>query len=681
MSLYSCSNPALRGLAQVENSPNLDHQTVQTGEPFVCDVAKSKSYNKSSLKVCEIPGVNPNDPKKEIYVLKLQGDSFQEIAHDQGYLLAEQIEDGSLQEALSNLEAATKSLSPTAKFVFEGLNKCIIKKIKKSVTNEFKEGIHGLYSGYEKYKNKEKQPLKFSVEQLEKANYIIELGNIAAGVLYEVKENKIKAAVKLFLQCGVVLTSSVFEELFSKIVDKGILKDKFACTGLVSPANRNVEGVGLIHARNLEQTSMINSWNKSPVVYIVNEGSKYKSYVAFGTAGLIFPGGISGFNEEGLSVSLHQMNTAEYVFSHDADSATIMPFLQQRILREAKNIDEAKAIIAKAKVYSSWTILVSDAKTNEVASFEIGAKKFAQARVWKDEPMGQSNHFIHNQMQKHHFHNRYSNYLETRGRLKYASDIFSKNENNINIDWTMIKLASHIDPYEDRHLIFGRSFARVSNIMSSIVAPSIKELWMTSGDRLPAIHGVYAGFRADFSALELTPIGTKYVISTEENLTGYYHYVEAYKEMQVSNYEKAYKHLKTISEKNPDPHVEYLKNRLLITLGNFVEADAGFSALKVSPQYQQLHPYTKGRIELYRSYAKLKSGLALDEQDKASLNNFKKVLIQLLDNKSPDAILYPMVDNYVHAKFDLKTKLKLVKGLLSGSKKLKIDKPDLSSVD
>lgn len=679
----SCSKSALRNPAANVINSDSEQQVVNNLGNFACNgFEDTKKFKDSELSRCEVPYTDPENLEnkvKNFYTLKLKGKSFPEITYAQGYLLAEQIEQGSLVEALNNLKGATASLSKPAQAAFEGMNRCILKNMKKSLTTEFNQGIEGLYAGYKKAFEDNKQTPKYTLDDLYKANYLIELGNIAGGIIYEAKKSKIKTGAKLIFKCGIYITSKVVDELFSHIVDKGILKDKFACTGAVSPNNFSKPGEGLIHARNLEQTSMINSWNNSPVIYIVDEGEKYNKYVAFGTAGLIFPGGISGFNDHGISVSLHQMNTAEYKFDHAEESAYLMPFLQQRILREARNIDDARKIIEKSKVFSSWSILISDANKNEVASFEIGAKKFVEARRYKDTPMGQSNHFVHPDMQKYHFHNRYSNYLETTGRLSYITEKLNTSKGKIDVNWMMKELASHIDPYEKRYLIFGRSIARTSNIMSSIVLPSKKEAWVTSGDMLPAIHGVYLGFKANFNDMTLTPIGMKQVQSMPERLESYIHYVNAYKIFQSSDYQATLEELNKVSQKVYDPHVEYLRGRLMISIGEYQKAFELFENLQNSEPL--FHPYTKGRILIYKNYAKMMTGKNIDGYDIHELKNFEKTLEILLAQQTPDKNLFPYFAKNTHGKFDLEVKLKITQNLIKGKKNFKVDSPDISSVD
>src|SRR3546814_68832 len=114
----------------------------------------------------------------------------------------------------------------------------------------------------------------------------------------------------------------------------------FACTGFAVPAGLGKDGRHL-HARNLDAD--LYNWNTAPVLSLLDETADHPGwhkYAAFGTAGLIYPGGISGLNDAGLAASLHQMSTTELESGFLTGTGDIAPFTQQRMLREAASIDE-----------------------------------------------------------------------------------------------------------------------------------------------------------------------------------------------------------------------------------------------------------------------------------------------------------------------------------------------------
>ena len=102
-------------------------------------------------------------------------------------------------------------------------------------------------------------------------------------------------------------------------------------------------------------------------------GSAHR-YVAFGTAGLIYPGGISGLNDAGIAVSLHQLSTIHYRTRFDAGEVDIAPFVQQRVLREAGSLEHAVEIVRSVQPFSAWVIFCSDAVAGRTQRIELTAR-------------------------------------------------------------------------------------------------------------------------------------------------------------------------------------------------------------------------------------------------------------------------------------------------------------------
>src|SRR3546814_13447754 len=109
----------------------------------------------------------------------------------------------------------------------------------------------------------------------------------------------------------------------------------FACTVFAVPPAL-ASGGRLLHARNRDAD--LYNWNKAPVLSLIDETADqpdWHKYAAFGTAGLIYPGGISGLNDAGLAASLHQMPTTELESGFLTGHGDIAPFTQPRMLRAA----------------------------------------------------------------------------------------------------------------------------------------------------------------------------------------------------------------------------------------------------------------------------------------------------------------------------------------------------------
>ncbi|MDA8791778.1 C45 family peptidase [Bacteriovoracaceae bacterium] len=454
---------------------------------------------------CEIKSLfKPGEWKKHTF-LTLDAEDIGDIQFAHGYLMAEQIADGSLIEALENIKASTASMKGIKKNVFKSIRKCIFRGLRKSVSARFNRAITGLSEGFQaRLENDPNLKVKFRTHrEFQEATLSIELGNVAYGLLHGMDEKWLKHFGKTLVGCGIPITKGLAKSLLHTIGTKGGLKEKFACSGVIS--NKNISKNGeFIHARNLEQTAMMRSWNKHPVTFLIKEKkiknkvayrdtTKPTGYVAYGTAGLVFPGGISGYNDQGITVSLHQLNARTYDRRTKKKKGDMLPMLQQEILAMAGSIDDAVQVAVRTKVFSSWIILIGDAKNNESATIEVSPKGVVVSQRSTEKSLGISNHFLSKSQDKHHFHSRYSNYMETQSRFYQINQFLKGAESTKNIDEkSLIQfLASHQDGYVNKEFIFGTSLGRTSNIFTSIAMPASEKSVLSLGDTSIANHGTY----------------------------------------------------------------------------------------------------------------------------------------------------------------------------------------------
>lgn len=466
---------------------------------FLFSVLIVPAFSIECQKVAEYKGgirfdcqIDNSENAKVFHVLKLKG-SFQNITKYQGYLMADETINGISEGVLNRINGGADSK------MLRALLKCYSSRVKKSVSKEFYQAVRNSYRGQREYYQTINKKMPISIDEVMTVGTSIELGNIFDGIFEKYEQNSKKTAFEIVKACGLKIAVSPLKKMLKSLRGVG-RKMKMGCLGFTVPAR--LSSVGLIHARNLD-ADFVRHWNKSPVIYLIEETGYYK-YVSAGTAGLVYPGGISGMNEKGISVSLHQLSTTRYRSKIKNRNGYLAPFLQQRILREASSIDDAVKIVKTAGRFSSWTILVSDSKTGEVASIEFSGKRVAVSRRVKDTPVGQANHFLAPSMKKHFFYYSFAKMLETHSRLKVIEDKMSRIRTPVGVDWAIENLAGHDDLFAGFRS-FGRTAVKAYNVMSTIALPEINEFWATIGDRTPAVHGNFIGFKIDWNEFTITP--------------------------------------------------------------------------------------------------------------------------------------------------------------------------------
>ena len=480
-------------------------------------------------------------------VLKQRG-RFPDIAYDHARLLAQEIQDGAFPEIISTIARAVNLESDTLSHVASALYRCYSDRVLRNSSREFRDAVDGLSQGYrDGLDNPE-----FSDLEVRDAIVAIEVGNVIDGLtrIFQLPGVRLARAPKILPlvipslfddEAKAYLEEATTEEAKQQDLGAALMalsgpnnRIDFACTGFVVPGAFTRDGRHL-HARNLDAD--LYHWNKAPVLSLIDEteGQQgWHKYAAFGTAGLIYPGGISGLNDAGLAVALHQMSTTQIQSGFLFDTGDICPFVQQRVLREASNIDEAVDLVKDSKHFAAWTICVSDAKTGQSARIEVNGERVRVSK-YANEAIPQTNHFLHADMAERlfdeddqHFTPSFGKWLETHARYDAVTAALKADApaRRIDLDWAIDWLSSSHDGAletirqgidgEVSPLAAERSYGRVPrkvySQLGSIVLADPKrrsyrdEVWMTTGDRQPSPHSGYAGFQVDWEGFELNPV-------------------------------------------------------------------------------------------------------------------------------------------------------------------------------
>lgn len=475
---------------------------------------------------------------KKIFILRQRG-SFPNISYDHGRLLAPQIEDGVFPEIIDTIRTGTDMNSDTMDWIIGAVYRRLSDDVFDACSDEFRAAVKAAGDGiFDALVNP-----RFTPEDVRDAMVAIDVGNLADGLGRRMTKPLASEVSGTF---GYVLGAvrrfrrgSVSNRTMGALDSKQTLGDGlqriaapqrrvgFGCTAMGAAPALTEDGLSL-HARNFDGAFF--DWNRHPGIFIVDEreaNPDWHRYVAIGTAGLIYSGGISGVNDAGIAASIHQMSTAAYDTGRPGRGYEIAPYLQQRILREAGSLDEAEAILKSARHFASWTIVVTDAKVGRSVRFEICGGRQQVARMDMGDHFVQSNHFFAPGMAETmdffgdaHFTPTFGKWLETRARVETVEKAYAtgRSAGTIGTDWAIGLLASHGDSMlNGAPRSFGRTICKAYGLMASIARSDPDridpkdEIWMSIGDALPGPHATFAGFAIDWNTLGLSPVATRQV--------------------------------------------------------------------------------------------------------------------------------------------------------------------------
>ncbi|MQX36644.1 C45 family autoproteolytic acyltransferase/hydolase [Roseospira navarrensis] len=528
----------------------------------------------SRLDVWEVEG-------RRLSVLRQRG-AFPDICFDHGLLLAARIEDGVFPEILATISHDVDASQGLGTGTVDRIQGAFFNRLSRDVlqscSDDFRRGVEALARGCFAGLT---APL-FDATAVEHACVAIDTGNIATGFehlrsyrsrseAYAHWRNYVTQAWmttawgRSYADAG---AGGAFDDVpLTEWLDRGPGPGRrragMGCTGLWAAPDLTADGRGL-HARNFDGAFF--SWNRHPVLSLIDErpaNPAYLRYAAAGTAGLIYPGGINGMNEAGIAVSLHQMSTVNFTVGDGRGRHDVAPYVQQRILREARTLDEAVDIARDRRHFASWTIVVSHAPSGQALRIELNGSEetrvgpgrpFADTYVHRVEPSAasdrlvQTNHFLaealrerHDFLGDAHFTKTVGKWQETRARMRRADGLLSEavSAGGLDTERALAMLADHGDAdASDATRGFGRTICKAYSLASSIMraspdraAPS-DQFWLTVGSDdacTPGPHTPLAGFALDWEGLGVTPVG-QHVASTVSPgaLTAMRHYVAAF---------------------------------------------------------------------------------------------------------------------------------------------------------
>ena len=444
----------------------------------------------SSLMSCSLVA-GPQAPNLNLLVLR--GD-FSETARIHGRLLARDIDRGIMKYVRDTRKHFFENLPEGKRKTFESILRCLVGRLVRSADAEFLTMHQSLAAGL-----REGGITEISEQEIVEMGFANELGAIVSGLQRTIRRDPVGGYAKLAAMCGPEIIGDAAAGLFEE-PDLGSAFMQMGCTGI---AISEPESDSFWMSRNLDG-SALGYFDRHPTIIVHDprtHNPTYHRYVGVAAAGLHYAGGNAGFNDAGIGVTLHEMETERFRTAHPKKNALTAVYLQNRILERAGSIDEAWQIIKDTGNISAWTLVVGDAKTGEVATFEISGNHSVIAKRIKSGVHAQANRFISPLMQNDFYNYSYNKVLESRFRLSRVAELTNNLPLPLTPQWFVNSLSDHFDAYQGLRS-FGRNIIKTNTMMTQIFAPGAGTLVTSLGDRYPVGQGSFAEFNVDFSALD-----------------------------------------------------------------------------------------------------------------------------------------------------------------------------------
>jgi tetratricopeptide (TPR) repeat protein len=254
------------------------------------------------------------------------------------------------------------------------------------------------------------------------------------------------------------------------------------CTSAVAWADATQDGK-LLHARNFDYHGVA-CWPEQAAV-VFHEPEDGLRYVSVSSAGVLM-GGITAMNEAGLTLTVHQhMFTAETRLG-----GVPVGCVGDVIMREARSLDDAEAILRAHKPIGCWTYIITDGGRREVLAWEESPTRhtvvrrggegctFGYSNIYLDRELGDTEKNLYGSYWRHN-HARYERVNELLGERFGSLDANA--------------MASILADQGTTSDAIGSAIAMVMTVGSVVFRPEDGVLWVGAGVA-PTSHQPFVGF-------------------------------------------------------------------------------------------------------------------------------------------------------------------------------------------
>lgn len=380
-----------------------------------------------------------------VHVLRLSGD-FYEMGRQHGAALAKEVKAGPIpyfQHTVKRL--AGKSLGPLGGALTTAVQRAVGARVAKALPDFARETIHGLADG--------------------------------AGIP---RDEMMRGCTMPDAMLWVVARLQRLEGRGPAVAHRFALG--LGCTSAIAWGKATTDG-RLYHARNFDYHGVEN-WPKHAAV-LFHAPKDGQRYVSVGAAGVGL-GGITAMNEAGLSLTVHQ-----HMFTDRAKlGGTPIGVVGDIIMRKARTLEEAEAILASHTPIGCWTYLVTCAKSKRVLCHEedphrrapriVGTETstFGYANVYLDEELGATELASYGSYWRHNAR-----------RHQRANDLLQKNAGSLDA----AGMAAILADTGDGPCRIAGSIAMVMTVGSVIFRPEDGAFWIGTGEA-PTSRGTFVPF-------------------------------------------------------------------------------------------------------------------------------------------------------------------------------------------
>ncbi len=242
------------------------------------------------------------------------------------------------------------------------------------------------------------------------------------------------------------------------------------CTSAVAWGASTRDGK-LYHARNFDYFG-VDNWPEHAAV-IFHTPAQGQRYVSVSAAGVAL-GGVTAMNEAGLSLTVHQ-----HMFTDRARLGGVpIGVVGDVVMREARTLAEAEAILRRERSIGCWTYIVTSAKERGVLCFEENPdRKVAIRTAEQDSSFAYANIYVDPELGATEVASYGSYWRHNEGRYRRAHELLAERRGDLDARGMARILADRGDP----RCRIRDSIAMVMTVGSVVFRPEDGALWLGVG--------------------------------------------------------------------------------------------------------------------------------------------------------------------------------------------------------
>ncbi len=273
-----------------------------------------------------------------------------------------------------------------------------------------------------------------------------------------------------------------------------MIRTRMGCSSFI--ALPSITKDGRTYFGRVQDYPGVNVWDRYPAIYYHKKPNKYR-YVSVGSEGMAF-GAITAMNEHGLTMAVH----STLVKNPNKKGHTLL-YVTQKMIEEARTIEEAEQICRNYPFASGWLIAMGDIKNGQsrAARLEVDPKNKKCHVVWADSNKG----FI---AQTNLYENPIAHEDEillgpavddySQERLTRLRNLLTENSGKIDALESIKILSDRYDIRIGRAMSFPPSaISATDQLLAVVMVPETREIWVGNGTAPVGSSGKMVHFNFD----------------------------------------------------------------------------------------------------------------------------------------------------------------------------------------